>query len=73
MKITDLMNQLQAESKNQAIKDDSYACSFGSFSGLEIKSTSVVVRKNSKVGVVTSMWHVNGKKIGREKLISMFD
>jgi hypothetical protein len=72
MKITDLMNSLQAESKRQAIKDDNYACSFGEFSGAEIQSTSFVVRTNSKKGVVNSIWYVNGKKVGRAKLIEMF-
>ena len=72
MKITDLMNQLQTESKNQAIKNDNYACAFGDFSGVTIQSTSFVVRTNSKKGVVTSIWHANGKKISREKLVSMF-
>jgi hypothetical protein len=72
MKITDLMNQLQAESKNQAIKDDNYACAFGDFSGVTIQSTSFVVRTNSKKGVVNSIWYADGKKISRDKLVAMF-
>lgn len=72
MKITDLMNQLQVESKNKAIKDDNYRSAFGEFCGVEIQSTSFVVRTNSKKGVVNSIWYANGKKISREKLVSMF-
>ncbi len=72
MKITDLMNQLQTESKMKAVKIDNYASSFGSLAGVEIQSTSFVVRTNSKKGVVNSIWYVNGKKVGRSKLIAMF-
>ncbi len=71
MKITDLMNQLQAESK-KTIHTHFHGCGFGEFEGHKIKARSIQVDTQSKFAVVQTSWFLDGKKISRAKLESMF-